>query len=68
MVRSRSNWDEDDVRINKSRQFGTSNKARPRTKDRPDYSAAQTATIIEVDRGRVKCLVEAQMVKKLLPQ
>ena len=66
MVRSRSNWDEDDVRINKSRQFGTSNKARPRTKDRPDYSAAQTATIIEVDRGRVKCLVEGPDGKKVI--
>ena len=44
MVRSKSNWDEDDVRINKSRQFGASNKTRPRTKDRPDYSSAQTAT------------------------
>lgn len=66
MVRSRSNWDEDDVRINKSRQFGTSNKARPRTKDRPDYSTAQTATIIEVDRGRVKCLVEGPDGKKVI--
>ena len=49
--------DEDDVRGNNSRQFGASNKARPRTKDRPDYSAAQTGRIIEVDRGRVKCLI-----------
>ena len=54
---SKRNWDEDDVRINKSRQFGASNKARPRTKDRPDYSMAKTAKIIEVDRGRVKCLI-----------
>jgi ribosome biogenesis GTPase len=50
--------DEDDVRVNNSRQFGASNKARPRTKDRPDYSDAQTAKIIEVDRGRVKALIE----------
>jgi ribosome biogenesis GTPase len=50
--------DEDDVRVNHSRQFGASNKARPRTKDRPDYSDAQTAKIIEVDRGRVKALIE----------
>jgi ribosome biogenesis GTPase len=66
MVRSKSNWDEDDVRVNKSRQFGTSNKARPRTKDRPDYSAAQTATIIEVDRGRVKCLIQGADGKKVV--
>lgn len=57
MVRSSKNWDEDDVRINKSRQFGSTNKARPRTKDRPDYSKAKTGTIIEVDRGRVQCLI-----------
>jgi ribosome biogenesis GTPase len=57
MVRSSKNWDEDDVRINKSRQFGATNKARPRTKDRPDYSKAKTGTIIEVDRGRVQCLI-----------
>lgn len=66
MVRSKSNWDEDDVRINRSRQFGASNKARPRTKDRPDYSSAQTATIIEVDRGRVKCLIQAPAGKKII--
>lgn len=57
MAKSRSNWDEDDVRINKSRQFGSTNKTRPRTKDRPDYSKAITGTIIEVDRGRVRCLI-----------
>jgi ribosome biogenesis GTPase len=66
MVRSKSNWDEDDVRINKSRQFGTSNKTRPRTKDRPDYSSAQTATIIEVDRGRVKSLIKTPAGKKII--
>lgn len=66
MIRSKGNWDEDDVRINKSRQFGSSNKARPRTKDRPDYSAAQTATIIEVDRGRVKCLIDTALGSKII--
>jgi ribosome biogenesis GTPase len=66
MVRSTSNWDEDDVRINKSRQFGASNKTRPRTKDRPDYSSAQTATIIEVDRGRVKCWIQTPAGKKII--
>ena len=53
--------DEDDVRVNNSRQFGASNKARPRTKDRPDYSDAQTPKIIEVDRGRVKALIESNL-------
>jgi ribosome biogenesis GTPase len=66
MVRSRKNWDEDDVRINNSRQFGATNKAKPRTKDRPDYSRAQTATIIEVDRGRVKCLIKSLSGKKVV--
>jgi len=56
---SKRSREEDDVRVNNSRQFGASNKARPRTKDRPDYSDAQTAKIIEVDRGRVKALIES---------
>jgi ribosome biogenesis GTPase len=66
MVKSTNNWDEEDVRINKSRQFGASNKARPRTKDRPDYSSAQIATIVEVDRGRVKCLIKTLDGKKII--
>jgi ribosome biogenesis GTPase len=66
MVRSTKNWDEDDVKVNKSRQFGASNKARPRTKDRPDYSKAQTATIIEVDRGRVQCLIQSGSSKSII--
>ena len=66
MVRSKRNWDEDDVRINKSRQFGSSNKARARTKDRPDYANADTATIIEVDRGRVKCLIQTKTGKLII--
>ena len=66
MVRQKKNWDEDDVRINKSRQFGSSNKTRPRTKDRPDYSKAQSATIIEVDRGRVQCLIESGVNKTII--
>lgn len=66
MVRSTKNWDEDDVKVNKSRQFGASNKARPRTKDRPDYSKAQSATIIEVDRGRVQCLIQSGSSKSII--
>ena len=66
MVSKKGNWDEDDVRVNKSRQFGSSNKARPRTKDRPDYSKAQVATITEVDRGRVKCLIETDNGKLIV--
>ena len=66
MASKKGNWDEDDVRINKSRQFGSSNKARPRTKDRPDYSKAQVATITEVDRGRVKCLIESDTGKLIV--
>jgi ribosome biogenesis GTPase len=30
---------------------------RPRTKDRPDYSAAETGLVITVDRGRYRCLI-----------
>jgi ribosome biogenesis GTPase len=66
MASKKGNWDEDDVRVNKSRQFGSSNKARPRTKDRPDYSKAQVGTITEVDRGRVKCLIETHNGKVIV--
>ena len=44
--------DEDDVRIRPKRS------SRPRTKDRPDYSAAELARIIAVDRGRSAALIE----------
>jgi len=66
MASKKGNWDEDDVRVNQSRQFGSSNKARPRTKDRPDYSKAQVGTITEVDRGRVKCLIETHNGKVIV--
>jgi ribosome biogenesis GTPase len=44
--------DEDDVRTRPKRS------SRPRTKDRPDYSAAELARIIAVDRGRSAALIE----------
>ena len=44
--------DEDDVRIRPKRS------SRPRTKDRPDYSQAELARIIAVDRGRSTALIE----------
>jgi ribosome biogenesis GTPase len=45
--------DEDDVRI-RPKRF-----SRPRTKDRPDYSSAELARIVAVDRGRSAALIEA---------
>ena len=45
--------DEDDVRIRPKRS------SRPRTTDRPDYSQAELARIIAVDRGRSTALIEA---------
>lgn len=44
--------DEDDIRIRPQE------RTRPRTKDRPDYSAAQIARVVGVDRGRTTCLIE----------
>ena len=35
-----------------------SRSTRPRTKDRPDYSGAETGMIITVDRGRYRTLVD----------
>ena len=43
-------YDEDDVRIRPPRS------TRPRTKDRPDYSSADQALVIAVDRGRTTCV------------
>ena len=48
--------DEDDVRIRPKRS------SRPRTKDRPDYSQAELARIIAVDRGRSTALIEGSGV------
>jgi ribosome biogenesis GTPase len=42
--------DEDDVRSRPARS------TRPRTKDRPDYSKANQALVIAVDRGRTTCI------------
>jgi len=47
---------EEDVRIRPARS------TRPRTKDRPDYSAAVQAYVIAVDRGRITCLVNNELV------
>lgn len=33
-------------------------RSKPRTKDRPDYSALPTARIISVDRGRYRCMMD----------
>ncbi len=35
---------------------------KPRTKDRPDYSKAEIAMIITVDRGRYRCLIDGREV------
>lgn len=37
-------------------------RTRPRTKDRPDYSAADVARVITIDRGRYRCLIEGRAV------
>ena len=47
---------EEDVRIRPARS------TRPRTKDRPDYSGAVQAYAIAVDRGRITCLVNDELV------
>ena len=37
-------------------------RTRPRTKDRPDYSAAEIATVVTVDRGRYRTLIDDREV------
>jgi len=66
MAKSHSGWDEDDVRIKKSREFGSTNKTRPRTKNRPNYSTAVVGKIVEVDRGRVRCLIYEDQNHKII--
>ena len=50
MVKRR--FDESDARIRPARS------TRPRSKDRPDYSAATSALVIGVERGRYQCVLE----------
>ena len=52
--RNFSEFDEDDVRSRPARS------TRPRTKDRPDYTDAETAFVTAVDRGRVTCLISSR--------
>ncbi len=37
-------------------------RTRPRTKERPDYSALPEARVISIDRGRYRCVVDGQPV------
>ena len=48
-------WDESRVRIRPNKRG-----SRPRTKETPDYSDADLARVVQVDRGRYTCFVEAQ--------
>lgn len=48
-------WDESRVRIRPNKRG-----SRPRTKETPDYSDAQLARVVQVDRGRYTCFVEAR--------
>ena len=43
-------WDESRARIRPNKKG-----SRPRTKETPDYSAAQLARVVQVDRGRYTC-------------
>ena len=55
-MRNARAMDEDDVRSRPPRS------TRPRTKDRPDYSAAQSGMVIAVDRGRLTCNVNGERI------
>lgn len=46
-------YDEDSVRVRPSRHG-----SRPRTRNRPSHSDAVHGTVLAVDRGRMRCLVE----------
>ncbi|PIF02612.1 MAG: ribosome small subunit-dependent GTPase A, partial [Propionibacterium sp.] len=42
--------------------FGRPRKSRPRTKNRPDYSAAPVAQVITIDRGRYRCKLDDKTI------
>lgn len=42
--------------------FDRPRRTRPRTKDRPDYSAAELARVITVDRGRYRCQIDGHII------
>lgn len=50
---ARRHFDERDVKSRPPRS------SRPRSKDRPDYSDAEIATVIAVERGRYLCITES---------
>ena len=41
-------------------------RTRPRTKDRPDYSAAETGQVVAVDRGRFTVLIDNDAGRRLV--
>lgn len=53
---SKQRFDESDVRIRPGRS------TRPRSKDRPDHSAAISALVVAVERGRYQCLTNDRIV------
>ena len=53
MARSRTDLDEDDVRVRPGRT-----KARPRSKDRPTHESATGGRVLTVDRGRFTCVAD----------
>ncbi|NDK32323.1 ribosome small subunit-dependent GTPase A [Nesterenkonia haasae] len=48
-------WDESRVRVRPNKRG-----SRPRTKETPDYSDAELARVVQVDRGRYTCFLEAR--------
>ncbi|RJN33059.1 ribosome small subunit-dependent GTPase A [Nesterenkonia natronophila] len=47
-------WDESRARVRPNKRG-----SRPRTKETPDYSHAELARVVQVDRGRYTCFIEA---------
>ena len=42
--------------------FDRPRRSRPRTKDRPDYSKAELARVITIDRGRYRCKLDGRYI------
>ncbi|WP_150463091.1 ribosome small subunit-dependent GTPase A [Nesterenkonia ebinurensis] len=54
-------WDESRVRVRPNKKG-----SRPRTKETPDYSEAQLARVVQVDRGRYTCAMVDQQPARVV--
>lgn len=57
---ARRDFDEDDIRIRRSRA------TRPRSKHRPDHANAVAAMVVTIDRGRITCALDDNPLQEVV--